>query len=120
MLQSFAEAGLKSFAEAGLQKWRCALFCCRACLEQSRHMLHKQVAVSILYLHTGPSLGLTSRNDLQGWPTLGGPDWADFWPTLGRSWAHLEQTFRQVGFGSTLGQLWADFKPTLGRLWVEF
>ena len=54
------------------------------------------MAVSILYLHTGPSLGRTPRNDLKGWPALGGP-------TLGRLWA-------------TLGRPWVNFGPTLGRL----
>ena len=74
-----------------------------------------EVAVSILYLHTGDSLGHTPRNDLQS-----GPGQADFGPTFGRLWADFGPTFGRLwaDFGSTLGRLGADFWPTLGRLWA--
>ena len=53
-----------------------------------RIIAHCYVAVSILYLHTGDSL-VPARNDLRGWPTLGGPNLG---PTWGRLWADLGLT----------------------------
>ena len=73
-----------------------------------------QMAVSILYVHTGDSLGHTPQNDLQGWPTLADRTGS----TLGRLGADLGATFGRLGL--TLSRLGVEFGPTLGRFWADF